>query len=168
MQELAGYALLQNFVRDLMGGAPLPAALADVAALDATQQVSATLALLREAGHAAGQWTEPQFMALMAEHRANYDALLRHAPQPVATPTRLYRATRSAGFPGLCRFTPPGASRAEVVALNEDHFSILQGRALRAIAEPMLASLGIGSLLWHGPDETGPAGPPTFQHATLP
>ena len=168
MRELAGYPLLQNFVRDLMGGAPLPAALADVAAMDATQQVRAALALLREMGHGAGQWTEPQFTALMAEHQANYNALLRHSPQPVATPTRLYRATRSAGFPGLCRFTPPGAACAEVVDLNEDHFSILQGRALRAIAEPLLASLGIGSLLWHGTDETGPAGPPTFQHATLP
>ncbi len=165
--ELQGQLLLQNFVRDLLGGALVPEALAAPAAPDPAPQARAALAWLRGVGHAAGQLTEQEFMALLAEHQANYNALLRHAPQPVATPTRLYQATRSQGFPGLCGFVAPGAGTTEVVAMNEDHFSILQGRALRHVAESLLSSLGIASPLWHGGEEAGDAGQQTVQHAAI-
>jgi hypothetical protein len=105
---------------------------------------------------------------LLAEHQANYNALLRHAPQPVATPTRLYRATRATGFPGLRAFTAPGAGNTETVAMNEDHFSILQGRALRHITEALLSCLGISSPLWQGNDAAGDAGILSIQHTATP
>jgi len=136
--QLSGYAALHNFVRDLLGSTPLPAAFADIEALEASQQPEAALTLLRAAGVAGGAMAVDEFSALLAEYQANYNALVRHAPQPIATPTRLYRATRSQRFPLLAGFAAPDGGRLERVEMDEDHFSIFQGEALRNIVAQAL------------------------------
>ena len=70
---------------------------------------------------------------MLAEYEANYNALVRHVPQPIGTPTRLFVACRSRGFPLLSRFNAPHGGDLELVAMDEDHFSIIRGEALRAI-----------------------------------
>ncbi|MDN0085399.1 amino acid adenylation domain-containing protein [Crenobacter sp. SG2305] len=136
--RLEGYAALHNFVRDLLGSTPMPDTFAAIEALDANRQPEAALAVLREAGVAGGQMSAQEFVALLAEYQANYNALVRHAPQPVSTPTRLFRATRSQRFPLLAGFAVPDGGHVEQVAMDEDHFSIFQGEALRSIVAQAL------------------------------
>nr|WP_294866247.1 amino acid adenylation domain-containing protein [uncultured Pseudogulbenkiania sp.] len=136
--RLEGYALLRNFVRDLLGSTPVPEAFAAIETLDARRQPEAALAVLRDTVASAGQLSLPEFVTLLGEYQANYNALIRHAPQAISTPTRLFRATRKQQFPLLTPFTMPDGGHLEVVAMDEDHFSIVQGEALRAIVAHVL------------------------------
>lgn len=137
-RRLEGYPLLHIFVRDLLGSMPMPETFASVEALDPSQQHEAALAVLRATGVSAGQLSMPEFAALLDEYQANYNALVRHAPQAIPTPTRLFRAIRRQRFPLLTGFTPPADCPVEVVTMDEDHFSILQGAALRSILAQVL------------------------------
>jgi len=131
--QLEGYPLLHNFVRDLLGTIPMPEAFAAIETLDASRQTEAALAVLRDSGVTGGQLSVQEFATLLAEYQANYNALVRHAPQPISTPTRLYRATRSQRFPLLAGFAVLDGGHLELMAMDEDHFSIFQGEALRTI-----------------------------------
>jgi thioesterase domain-containing protein/acyl carrier protein len=131
--QLEGYALLHNFVRDLLGSTPMPDAFAAIEALDVSQQPEAALAVLRDNGVSGGQMSAKEFVVLLNEYQANYNALVRHASQSVSTPTRLFRATRSQRFPLLAGFAAPDGGHFEQVAMDEDHFSIFQGAPLRTI-----------------------------------
>ncbi|WP_236261564.1 alpha/beta fold hydrolase [Pseudogulbenkiania ferrooxidans] len=136
--RLEGYALLRNFVRDLLGSTPVPEAFAAIETLDAGRQPEAALAVLRDTVASAGQLSLPEFVTLLGEYQANYNALVRHAPHAISTPTRLFRATRKQQFPLLTPFAMPDGGHLEVVAMDEDHFSIVQGEALRAIVAQVL------------------------------
>jgi thioesterase domain-containing protein len=138
INRLEGYSLLHNFVRDLLGSAPMPEAFAAIETLDASRQPEAALAVLRDNGVTGGHLSVQEFVTLLLEYQANYNALVRHAPQPISTPTRLYRATRSQHFPLLAGFTVPDGSYLKPIAMDEDHFSIFQGEALRAIVAQSL------------------------------
>lgn len=131
--RLEGYPLLHNFIRDLLGSTSMPEAFAAIETLDASQQPEAALAVLRDSGVTGGQLSVQEFLTLLAEYQANYNALVRHAPQSISTPTYLYRATRSQRFPLLAGFAAPDGGHLELVAMDDDHFSIFQGEALRTI-----------------------------------
>lgn len=142
--RLEGYALLRNFVRDLLGSTSVPEAFAAIETLDVRLQPEAALAVLRDTVASAGQLSLPEFVSLLGEYQANYNALVRHAPHAISTPTRLFRATRKQPFPLLTPFAMPDGGHLEVVAMDEDHFSIVQGEALRAIVAHVLRQ-GSGS-----------------------
>jgi thioesterase domain-containing protein len=131
--RLHGYQLLRNFVRDLLGSTPMPKEFAAIEALDPELQPDAALAALRDTGATGGQLSVPEFIALLEEYRANYDALVRHAPMPISTPVRLFRASRREDFPLLVSFSMPQGGKTESIDMDEDHFSIVQGAALRSV-----------------------------------
>jgi len=141
--RLTGYPLLHNFVRDLLGGAPMPKAFAAIGRLDASEQHEAAVAALHESGTAIGQLSVQEFADLLAEYAANYSALVRHLPQAVRTPARLFVANRSQRFPLLVRFGASDCGPATQIAMDEDHFSIVRGDALRAIVAASTGSGGV-------------------------
>lgn len=142
VSRLEGYPLLHNFVRDLLGSTPMPEAFAAIEMLDASQQPEAALSVLRDSGVTGSHLSVQEFVTLLAEYQANYNALVRHTPQSISTPTRLYRATRSQRFPLLAGFAVLDGGYLEPVAMDEDHFSIFQGEALRAIVAQSLLPAG--------------------------
>lgn len=132
--RLHGYRLLHNFVRDLMGSAPMPQDFAAIEALEPERQPEAALAALRNSGMQGGdQLSIQEFMTLLEEYGANYDALVRHAPLSTSTPVRLFRATRRQHFPLLTNFSMPNGGYLESIDMDEDHFSIIRGEALQTI-----------------------------------
>lgn len=140
-QQLEGFALVHNFVRDLLGSTPIPPSFAAIEALASEQQAAAALAVLQEAHVTGGHLSEPEFQALLAEYKANYNALIRHYPRAITTPTLLYCATRRQRFPLLMPFTAPNNSRLTQIAMDEDHFSIFQNAALHAIVDESLGAI---------------------------
>jgi thioesterase domain-containing protein/acyl carrier protein len=131
--RLEGYQLLHNFVRDLLGSTPMPSEFAAIEALEPVRQPDAALAALRNTGADVGELSVQEFITLLEEYRANYDALVRHAPLSISTPVRLFRATRRQDFPLLAKFSVPPGGHAESIDMDEDHFSIVQGAALRTV-----------------------------------
>jgi amino acid adenylation domain-containing protein len=131
--RLHGYHLLHNFVRDLLGGTPMPEEFPAIEALEPERQPEAALAALRDTGVHGGQLSIQEFITLLEEYGANYDALVRHAPLSINTPVRLFRATRRQHFPLLMNFSAPYGGHVESIDMDEDHFSIVQGEALRTI-----------------------------------
>ena len=140
--RLHGYQLLHNFVRDLLGSTPVPKEFAAIESLDPDRQPEAALAALRDTGVRGGQLSIQEFIALLEEYRANYDALVRHAPLSIGTPVRLFRATRRQHFPLLVNFSMPHGGHLESMDMDEDHFSITQGAALRTIVALSLLPAG--------------------------
>ena len=133
--------LLCSFVRDLLGNAPIPADLAALGSLAPDQQPEAALVILRAAGVSAGTVSTHEFAALLGEYRANYEALVRHTPEPIRTPMRVYRARRQ-HFPSLQVFAAPEGSCVESIPMEEeDHYSIVQGSTLRNIVTVSLEPL---------------------------
>jgi thioesterase domain-containing protein len=131
--RLHGYHLLRNFVRDLLGSTPMPQEFAAIVALEPERQSEAALAALHDTGVHGGQLSIQEFITLLEEYGANYDALVRHAPLSINTPVRLFRATRRQHFPLLMNFSAPYGGHMESIDMDEDHFSIVQGEALRTI-----------------------------------
>ncbi len=131
---LTGYALLHNFVRDQLGGRAMPKTFAAIEKLPPGRQAEAALAALAECVSDGTHLSTSAFTAMLAEYKANYEALTRHVPRAIRTPTCLFRALRSGDFPMLAPFTAPsGGPPLNVIGMDEDHFSIVQGSALRAI-----------------------------------
>ena len=129
---LAGYKLVESFVGDFLDGAPLPSGFAALRDLSPEAMVHGALALLRAAGSSAGELSAELFASLMAEHQANFNALINHRPRRVACALHQYRATRSAAFAHLIPFEA-GCEPARRV--EEDHFSIFARASLRRIVE---------------------------------
>ncbi len=133
-RRLEGEALLLNFLRDLRSGAPLPVDAESLARLDEAERPEAVVQALRQAGGTASELSRDEFLALLGEYRANYDALVGHTPRPAAaTPTRLYRASRHMDFPLLAPFALEAAAPLEVVDWEGDHFSVVGRESLREI-----------------------------------
>ncbi len=105
----------------------------DSVAMTALDENAITRLYKRDLNAAGAQWPDVQ-QDQRAEYLANYLALLRHRPGTVAAITRIYRATREQphDFAGLTPFRSHSGSMTEV-SLDEDHFSIMQGAALRRI-----------------------------------
>jgi amino acid adenylation domain-containing protein len=131
--SLHGYQLLHNFVRDLLGSTPMPKEFSAIEALDPERQPDAALAVLRATAAHGGELSVQEFIALLEEYRANYEALVRHAPLPIGTPVRVFRATRRQDFPLLVNFSMSHGGHVETIEMDEDHFSIVQGAALRTV-----------------------------------
>lgn len=144
--RLEGYPLLHNFVRDLLGSRSMPEAFAAIEMLPAGTQAEAALTLLRNE-QVSGELSLTEFLTLLGEYQANYNALVRHRPQAINTPISLYRATRCQAFPLLAAFVPLSGGSLELMAMDEDHFSIFQGDALRSIVAQQLQRCEPGELL---------------------
>jgi thioesterase domain-containing protein len=137
---LQGSELLMNFARDLLQTQVPPAALQALAQLPAAEQAAGVRALLgREAGP---QLSAAEFDGLLAEHQANFNALLHHRPQATRVAPLQYRAMLRSEFPLLVPFPaePPSAQPPRpAVQLQDTHFSIARGERLRRITENTLS-----------------------------
>ena len=142
--RLEGEALLRNFLRDLLAGQPLPDDLARLAHLDEQQRPAAIVEALRQSGigSSIAALSAGELKSLLDEYRANYDALVDHAPQATATPTRLFRASRTLDFPLLVPFGVPGAGSLEVIDWEGDHFSVVSRDSLRGILGHLTCARG--------------------------
>ncbi|WP_089167925.1 non-ribosomal peptide synthetase [Azotobacter chroococcum] len=131
--RLEGEALLLNFLRDLLSGEPLPIDFDSLSRLEEAGRPAAIVQALKQAGGIGSDLSRDEFLALLGEYRANYDALVAHAPRPTATPTRLYRASRSMDFPLLAPFALAEAAHLDVIDWEGDHFSVVERNSLREI-----------------------------------
>lgn len=137
--SLEGYPLIANFVKDFMDGAPLPARLSEMEAMEDNKRIDAAIRLLRELDSVGGHLSREDFAALLAEHRANYNALIRHRPGKVHVAVHQFRASRTQAFPHLQPFGSTGSERNVSITLDEDHFSISRGASLRQIVACVFA-----------------------------
>jgi len=133
--RLEGEALLRNFLRDLLSGQPLPDSIDRLAELDEQDRPEAIVEALRRSGigSSVAALSPAELKNLLDEYRANYDALVDHAPRPTATPTRLFRARRTLDFPLLVPFGVADADGLEVIDWEGDHFSVVSRDSLRGI-----------------------------------
>lgn len=142
--RLAGYALLANVVTDLLEGGPLPAGFAQLQALPEPDRVVAAAALLDRTRAVAGHLPAEELATVLAEHGANFNALVQHRPHAVDVPMLVFRATGARAFPFLEPFTPRRSDRTpgETISLDATHFSIMKNAALRRVAQ---AAFGTGA-----------------------
>ncbi|NVK40904.1 MAG: amino acid adenylation domain-containing protein [Oceanospirillaceae bacterium] len=143
--RLEGEALLRNFLRDLLAGQPLPGNLDGLAELDERQRPAAIVEALRQSGldSRVAALSPDEIKALLNEYRANYDALVAHAPQPNETPTRLFRASRTMDFPLLVPFGVPNTDSLEVIDWEGDHFSVVSRDSLAGILGHVVGDSGV-------------------------
>lgn len=132
-QRLEGDALMLNFLRDLLNGQPLPLDIAALSALPLEQRPAAIVEALHQSGGALAELALHEFMALLAEYQANYDALLGHRPQPVALRGRLFRASRDMDFPLLAPFGFKGPQALEIIPREGDHFTLVDRQSLQDV-----------------------------------
>ncbi|MFC0711131.1 non-ribosomal peptide synthetase [Azorhizophilus paspali] len=132
-QRLEGETLLLNFLRDLLSGEPLPIDFDSLSRLAEAERPAAIVQALKQAGGVGSDLSQEEFLALLGEYRANYDALLGHAPRPTTTPVRLYRASRGMDFPLLTPFALAEATNLQVVDCEGDHFTVVERDSLREI-----------------------------------
>ncbi|MNK91399.1 Anguibactin system regulator [compost metagenome] len=130
---LTGAALLHSFVSDLLAGDGVQNWQA-WHELSEDECIDAAMEVLRTQGAAAGQLPRPLFLALLAEHAANYNALIRHRPALLSVPTRQYRASRTQAFPLL-----EPVVQGRVTHLERDHFTIIDEAELARIVAAMFA-----------------------------
>jgi thioesterase domain-containing protein/acyl carrier protein len=136
---LQGFPLLKSFVGDLLQDEGLPADFEELALLPASHWPAALKAVLSDTS--VGTLSTADFSKLIAEHEANFNALIQHQVKPTRIKPRQYHASRHGGFPFLAPFSMPEAAFVAgtpgpdlQVYLNETHFSIFQGDCLRHIA----------------------------------
>lgn len=132
-QCLEGEALMLNFLRDLLSGEPLPIDFNSLSQLDEAEWPSAIVQALKQAGGIGSDLSANEFLNLLGEYRANYNALVNHSPSPTRSPTRLYRASRSMEFPLLAPFALTEAASLQVIDWEGDHFSVVEQDSLRSI-----------------------------------
>jgi thioesterase domain-containing protein len=132
---LDGTDLLKNFARDLLQTPTLPADLESLALLSEAERGSAVRSFLGAAG--AVELAADDFDRLLAEHQANFNALIHHRPRVTAIAPLLFRAKQRSDFPFLVPFpTWVGSQRAgPPMDLDATHFSIARGECLRLITE---------------------------------
>lgn len=142
--RLTGYELLANVVTDLLEGGPLPAGFAQLHALPEPDRVGAAAALLDRTHAVAGHLPAEELAIVLAEHGANFNALIQHRPHAVDVPMLVFRATGARAFPFLEPFMPRRSDRApsETISLDATHFSIMRNAALRRVAQ---AAFGTGA-----------------------
>jgi amino acid adenylation domain-containing protein len=138
---LEGFALLKSFVGDLLQDQGLPPGFDELASLPDLQRVAVLQAKLK--GSDLGSLSGSGFDALIAEHGANFNALMQHRPRPSRAAMRQFRALRHAGFPYLVPFASADATHGSTPApdpvyMDETHFSISQGECLRQIVATTL------------------------------
>lgn len=134
-KKLHGADLIANFTKDFLHGQPLPEGFNTLNQLPAAQQIPAAIKLLKTANTAAGNLTQAEFVHLMHEHQANYNALINHQPGRVKARLLEFRASQTQAFPLLEPFSTHGLSNSTITPLEEDHFSIISDRALKSIIE---------------------------------
>ncbi|MFB8828892.1 hypothetical protein ACE0DR_04965 [Azotobacter sp. CWF10] len=122
-----------NFLRDLLSGEALPIDFDSLSRLGEAERPTAIVQALKQAGGIGSDLSREEFLALLGEYRANYDALVGHAPRPTTTPARLYRASRSMDFPLLAPFALAEAANLQVIDWEGDHFSVVERDSLREI-----------------------------------
>ncbi len=138
---LEGFALLKSFVGDLLQDQCLPPGFDELASLPESERAAVLHSKLK--GSDLGYLSGSGFDALIAEHGANFNALIQHRPRPSRTLTRQFRALRHAGFPYLTPFASADAVHGSELApdqvyMDETHFSISQGECLRQIVATTL------------------------------
>jgi len=101
--------------------------------LDEAEWPSAIVQALKQAGGIGSDLSANEFLNLLGEYRANYNALVNHSPSPTRSPTRLYRASRSMEFPLLAPFALTEAASLHVIDWEGDHFSVVEQDSLRSI-----------------------------------
>jgi amino acid adenylation domain-containing protein len=140
---LAGADLLRTFARDLLQTQQLSQDLEALATLPLSQGIAALRSVLDESG--TNRLSVSDLEALLAEHKANFDALIQHRPGTTSVVPLEFKATRQSSFPFLVPFSAPAVSLGATrqVHLDETHFSIARGDSLRRI---MAHVLGCGSL----------------------
>jgi amino acid adenylation domain-containing protein len=145
---LAGYALLECVVTDLLEGGPLPDGFAQLQALPGPEMVGAAAALLGRTDAGAGHLPAEELAAVLAEHGANFNALAQHRPGAVDVPMLVFRATGARAFPLLRPFTPWRSARTpvETIALDATHFSIMKNAALRRVAQEAFGPISAGAV----------------------
>jgi thioesterase domain-containing protein len=150
---LAGYALLECVVTDLLEGAPLPAGFAQLQALPGPEMVRTAAAMLDRADAGAGYLPAEELAAVLAEHGANFNALVQHRPHAVNVPMLVFRATRARRFPFLEPFTPwqSAPTPVETVSLDATHFSIMRNAALKRVAHEAFGTRAAGAAATAGP-----------------
>ena len=131
--RLAGAALINNFAKDFLQGSALPEGLAQIAQLPEAQQTQAAINILNAFNTSLGQLSPDEFIALMSEHQANYNALIQHKPGTVKAQLFEFRATQAQVFPMLEPLCTQGLTQSSITHFKEDHFSIIQGDALHNI-----------------------------------
>jgi hypothetical protein len=133
-------ALLQIFLRDLLAVDELPSDFAALRQLDDSARPQYAVKIMKQLGTIGADLSLSEFLALLAEYHANYNALINHEPRPTITPVRLYRATRSRAFPLLVPFALPETGNMQIIDREEDHFSIIALEPLRNIVVEALSS----------------------------
>lgn len=138
---LEGFALLKSFVGDLLQDQCLPPGFDALASLPEPERAAVLQSKLKDTD--LGSLSGSGFDALIAEHGANFNALMQHRPRPGRTMVRQFRALRQAGFPYLVPFASADAMHdsehaPEQVFMDETHFSIAQGECLRQIVATTL------------------------------
>jgi thioesterase domain-containing protein len=130
---LDGFTLLKTFAGDFLGGAELPAPFLAMSSAPQHSQFDAVMQLLRDAKRIPEDFPAAHIAQFVAEHQANYNALIRHRPGKVSTPVLHLRAARTRKLVYLEPFAAPGGDdEHEVTVLDEDHHSILHSRELMA------------------------------------
>ncbi|MDR5831163.1 amino acid adenylation domain-containing protein [Caballeronia sp. LP006] len=138
---LEGHRLLENFARDLLQTQDSPKDLESLLSLPEARRLQAVRSMLDEAGGV--RLSAADFDSLLAEHRANFNALIRHRPQATCIAPVQFRATRLFDFPFLVPFPASvgnAAAPGETIDLDETHFSIVRGECLRRITDMTLGS----------------------------
>jgi amino acid adenylation domain-containing protein len=150
--RLTGYALLENVVTDLLEGGPLPAGFAQLQALPESDRVGAAAALLYRTHAAAGHLPAEELAIVLAEHGANFNALMQHRPHAVDVPMLVFRATGARAFPFLEPFIPHRSERTpvETVSLDATHFSIMRNAALKRVAHEAFGTSAAGAVATAG------------------
>ena len=131
---LEGSDLMKSFVRDLLQTQEVSKDLESLVSLPEALRWQAVRSLLDDAGGV--QLSGADFEGILAEHQANFNALIRHRPQAIGIAPLQFRATRRSDFPFLVPFPVfaggPGAP-GQAIDLDETHFSIVRGECLRGI-----------------------------------
>ncbi|HET9642153.1 MAG TPA: amino acid adenylation domain-containing protein, partial [Burkholderiaceae bacterium] len=133
MPTLDGFTLLKTFAGDFLDGAELPAGFLEMSSAPEQAQFDAVMQLLRDAKRIPADFPAEHIAQFVAEHQANYNALIRHWPGKVGTCVLQLRAARTRNLVYLEPFAPQaGCDEHEVTVLDEDHHSILHSRELLA------------------------------------
>jgi amino acid adenylation domain-containing protein len=137
---LDGADLLKNFARDLLQTQQLSQDLEALATLPPSEGIAALRSLLDESGTAGLSVSDLE--DLLAEHKANFDALIQHRPRATGVVPLQFKARRRSHFPFLVPFSVPadGLDAPRQVHLDETHFSIARGDSLRRITAQVLGS----------------------------
>ena len=137
---LDGADLLKNFARDLLQTQQFSQDLEALAALPPSEGIAALRSLLDESGTV--RLSVSDLEDLLAEHKANFDALIQHRPRATSVVPLQFKAGRRSHFPFLVPFSVPayGLGAPRQVHLDETHFSIARGDSLRRITAQVLGS----------------------------